>query len=1273
MALIQARHRLGNMLVLLCLSIGLIACGPQPSFRNANSETHNDASRSGERAPDTNHAERRSLARRLIAELLEPGGDAGTARELAQRLENRPKPSATGDSYWVHFAQALDSNWHGRLTESPEHYMQALSRLRKDTHPQKELLAHFAAQQAIGLRHNSQDLWSRWSTWVEQAVRDPRGIGWRTRALLVHWQTTETRQGDPDAAKQTAVRELGCIRTLTIAGPFGPGNNSAIFLSHPPETTRPWPHAWPLDQTSGRIPQQLETEADGCLVTPKEAQPSGIYYARTTLHLHQSQKLILSAGNTIKIWVNGKVALSRDPRTWGSWIRKGVALELPKGDHVVVAKYTTANATLQVSTLLGLPLNVKSTKGSLAVASPQHGTKVHDASTLGRYVNSSGVLPPSDPLVRYAAARLSAAAGEPEAAALLIEPDLRDLAVATGPTLLTAAEFARNDPAFTGTTNEDRVRDLFARALKRDSFLWEAELDAISRKAKTQGIEAAVSDLREATDKFKGVPNLLSSLASAYGELGWQPEYAAAVKLRAKRFPEELDGQHAVAQVYLDEGSVEEYRRAIARIKTLDPDSDVMAEIAIQQQNYPLALIELRKLGKQRPTDKNLKRRIENLEERLSGSNDPQAKIDEAIERHPKNAALRTLLADSLYSSGNPGAHNKVIAEAVQAGANTQSLNHAADLLSGTEELAAYRLNGLAVIEEYEAENRPMPGTAARILDYLALWVRADGSSRMLEHEIIKIKSEEAISKFAEGRITGDRVLQMRVIKRDGRILEPEIVKGKPTVTFPHLEVGDYIETEQLMGQNSARNGSQYDGPTWFFRERDVSYARSEFVFISPKGRSLNIETTGNVPAPTLEADGALEVRRWRVNRSPAAPNEPNSAPLSEYLPSVHISWGYDLERHLLTLAHGVERTTPIDPRVVRIARKIAANKERSLQPRLLYRWVLQNVRPGKEADGRRAIFSKKGNQWRAFVALCDALGIRTSWAFARSRISPTPAGPASRAAQYRSPVLLVGDAPVALTFSGKYFPYGYVPSELRGQQAYVVSLSGSKRVQIPTQGFQDALRFEGRLSVERDGSARGVLTHAYEGRLAARVREALEGMGEQRLHGSLESQVLGRVLRGSKLLDYKLIGRDQLDAPVRIRMNAEVPQWVQSFRNQLRITPPFTPTLSEFATLPVRKTPILLQQAQTWHIYLTLKLPRGSRVDLPANKNLKFRSFQIEVKDRIKGDDLVLERMVHLPAGRIGVDVYNEFVRFTRAADGVLAQEISVQLAGTSDEPSAR
>ena len=256
---------------------------------------------------------------------------------------------------------------------------------------------------------------------------------------------------------------------------------------------------------------------------------------------------------------------------------------------------------------------------------------------------------------------------------------------------------------------------------------------------------------------------------------------------------------------------------------------------------------------------------------------------------------------------GDDGALRKALADALLVGAKTEDLRTAIDLLDGTTDLEPYRLDGRKAIREFEAwekTGKHMAGVSARVLDYSALWIHPDGSAQMLEHEILKIQSQEAINKEAEQKPLEGLALRLRVIKPDGRTLEPEPVSGKPTLTMPNLEVGDYVETEHVTAtEGDGDHGRRYRGPTWLFREEDKGYWRSEFVVISPRDKPLVVETRGSVPRPAVSEGATFVERRWRVDESPPMPNEPESVSPAEYLPSVHIGWGVTLRDTVLRLS----------------------------------------------------------------------------------------------------------------------------------------------------------------------------------------------------------------------------------------------------------------------------------------------------------------------------------------------------------------------------------
>lgn len=1197
----------------------------------------------------------------LLLELLHPGGtpqQAVSARALLDKSERR--------GAFEDLARGLDDELHGKLEGASAHYLASAAAARLSSHPSSELIAWFAIQRAIGSSSNTQSLWKRSKAWVEESLRDPKHLGWRARDLLVDWWS---RESWADAASDVTVRaaaKLGCLPGLRLAGPFGTGSGASALADYPAATSAPWPVVWPHDEHSDRLPRILESEQEGCFVTVDEATQSGVYFVEALFESDHEQRLILSVENALSVWVDGNLVQDRDFRRFGSWTKAGVGLTIPKGPHRVVAKVVQPRTAVRVLLADGRPASLtlpKSQNLAAKLGAPELSRVSFEANPSfkpDQYHGGKGAV------MRYIAAALAHADGEDGAASLLVEPLVKDTKTATGPALSLAAEFVAGDPIYNSSQTEDLIRELNQLALARDPNLWSADLERVKKLAKSKGLVDAVLELRKLTQRYPEVPALSGALANAYGELGWTPEYREAVMQSAERFPESIDGLYSAAQLFEAEGQQQKAGELFDRVRQLDPNTEVFVGRALERKDYALALTELERLHKRRPKNKELLDQIATVKRLAGGPYDVWRLLEDAVARDPKNGAARLSLADAKYASGERGALHAALVESIVKGANAGPLRRALDLVEGLTKLEPYRLDGKEVIREYEAAGKHMPGTAARVLDYMAVWVSADGSSRSLEHQVIRLQSEEAIRRFAEQEIRGDLVLQMRVIKQDGRVLEPEAVSGKPTVTFPHLEIGDYVETEQVFG-GEGQGASIYEGPHWFFREKDVAYARSELLMITPAEKKLDIATTGAVPAPVVTDSGYFQVRRWRVDQSPAAPDEPHSVPPVEYLPSVRVTWGVNLGRHLRDLTERVTETTPIDPRIVRIGERIAAGIpaiDESARAQALYRWVLSNVEEGEESDGRRVIVGKRGNRWRGFVTLCRSLGIPVRWALAKNRLAPKTSDPAAEVRQFTTTALRVGERkPVWLTINDKHTPFGYLPSEIRGMPAYLLHGAEPQQFTLPDAGTPDQVRFDAQVSLAADGSADLTLSQAYYGRLGAALRKGLGELGEAQARDVIESKILASSLRGARLLRHELTALDNSDVPLVVRMDARMTHFALAQDGLLRLAPPFVPRLSQFATLPARQTSILLESERRWEVDLRIELPEGARVKLAPAANLRFLDHSVEVNDSLVGKVLSLKRIVHVRAGRIAPDQYAEFVRFTRDADSALSAEVQIQV----------
>ncbi|MES1185101.1 MAG: hypothetical protein ABUL60_14910 [Myxococcales bacterium] len=1197
----------------------------------------------------------------FLGELLSPDGSPEKAKKARQALDQ-----AKAGDLLAELGRGLDDFSHGHLRRAPESMMRAVKAARDSDDPRAELLGWYATRQAVGFRSNDPKLWQRWKPFVQDALARPGQLGFRARAELADWALSEAyAEGEKDLAG-LSVKLHGCVKDVRLAGPFGRNAAPDLLRPFPAEAPGAWPARFPTEPGQGEPPRQLATTRTGCDIEAKEPMPGGVYYAETFVTLNQPTEMLVWAGRALRIWVDDAQVLAHDVRDWGTWTNVAAGVALDKGRHRVLVEITDPSVEIRLLARDGRPLEAPTdTDGSkpYALARPD----ALAVNSVARFVSKDGVRDPKDDLLRFVIANLAGEDGGADVASVMMEPLVTDPARATGIALANAARFTDSDPIYENSQRRDLVRQLNERAAKRDPGLWSPRLSLGLWEAEKSGMPEGARVLKDLTGKFPEVPAILASLTRLYNELGWYAAYSASARELATRFADDADALEVAIPVLETAGDAAMADKLAERARQLNPDTEIVLSRALARHDYAEALKELKRIGARHPERKDIAERVYDVMVRSGNEQESWNKLEAAIKQNPKNTSARLALADAGLASGKRDALVQALVAAVEGGAETEIIEEALDLVEGATELEPYRLNAQQIIADYEKSGVQLPGTAARVLDYSAVWVHSDGSSRMLEHEIIQVQSAEAITQQAEQELRRGLWLHLRVIKKSGQIYEPEIVDGKPTATLPHLEVGDYVETERIeSNQGDGERGMRYFGPRWFFREENIAYARSEFLVVSPKDRPLQIESKNNVPPPEVKETGSLIVRRWRVDRSPAAPVEPFGAPISEFLPSVQIGWGADLASALRAMSDGLTDLTPKDPRIVRIARRIVTPSTKSDErAKKLYRWVIGNVQEGEEDDGRRAIVGKNGNLWRAYITLCRALDIPVDYAAAQNRLALPPSGPFSEQALFTQPLIRVGGkGGTWLTLGSKYAPFGYVPAEARGMPAYLLSSGTPELTRTPTEGTIDDMAYTGDVKLLATGAADVTLTLSFTGKYATGLRNALSQMPEDQLRDVLESRLLGRELRGIQLSQYKVEHFDDLDSPLLIHVQGHVQGFAERSSGALVVSPPFGVRLSQLAVLPTRQTPLLLVDATHQRIKLKLDLPAGAKLEqLAQPRTVKDGERLVTVRDAQQGNSLVLDREIELPAGRVQPGAYGQFQEFARQADEALFHSVRVRL----------
>lgn len=1257
----RARRRVTALSMLVAPTL-LLDCGGSAKKAETPVETL--------RRKASNSTDPELVERWLSAELLEPKGLAAEVKRARAQLERLGGArTARGE-----LALALDDHFHGRLRVAPDRYLRAAQKARTESeNSDAETLAWTAVHYALDLKRNDPDLWKKWSGWVGQALAEPMHLGWRARGELADWSINENRRdGDPagkESSLEQATREFGCVKEVRLAGPFGHGASRDIFRSFPAEQPGPWPQRWPAEAGIEIPPSQLETERNGCLISNKEPVNDGVFYAETYLDLPTARDLIIAIQGARALFIDDYPVLERDTRIFGVWPKFGVRVRLEPGRHRILGRLTDASTSIRILDVSGRPAGVTTNVEAAAPYAIQKPALGPDPNVVVRFVDQGKVKQPNEALLRVAAATLAEEEGQGDVASVLLEPLIQDANQAAGTTLLLAARFAERDPLFEESQVRDIIRALHEKAEEHDPELWEPALALALFKAEQAGAKEAITEVEKLVEQHPQVPGAIGSLVRLYRQLGWDPEYQSAVQRMLENFPRDPDALSAAVELYDARGKWDDAEQLVARIRELDGDNEIGLRRALAREDWKTALSELARLKARRPDRKDIVERISDVMERSGNVEKAFQQLADVLRKRPKDAGVRRSIADYELSRGRSDALRRAIVESVQAGADTDALEEALDLVESMTDLEPFRMKAEPLIEAFKKSGRELPGTAARVLDYAAFWIRADASSRMLEHEIVHIQSAEAIREFAEYRPPNGHILHLRVIKPDGRTFEPEIVPSKPTVTFPHLEIGDYLETEVIVSfDGDGQHGRSYVGHPWFFREEKLSYDRSELVIISPANRPLEIESRANAPAPQVEKRDGLVIHRWRVDASPAAASEPYRPSAREVMPNVRVGWGADYALRLREFLDVTAISTPVDPRLQKIAQRIVegAPNRPIERARKLYHFVIENVEEGDEIDGRRIITGRRGNRWRGFVELCRSLDIPYAFGVAKNMLQPPPAGSLDRMNEYSELVLRIGHAPEAvdLTIGEKFTPFGYLPAEIRGAEMYLLDQDPPQLGHLSDGATIDTFTTKLRGRLATDGSATLDVEQVFTGKVATVLRNIVASAPETQLRSFIEGKLIAPALQGARLIQFELGPREKSDEPLVLKTRVEVTRFAEKTGGSLVLSPPFTPRLQALGALAQRETPMILEDSSDQTLHAEIELPPGAKLrNPPGERQLTSADRQVKIHDRIEGNKLVLHRYTRIPAGRVSLEEYSKFASFARDAGAALAADIRIDL----------
>jgi tetratricopeptide (TPR) repeat protein len=1110
-----------------------------------------------------------------------------------------------------------------------------------------------------------------------------------------------------EGAERAAWAAAGAVQRYRVAGPFAALRLASLSVPGPLdgiEEARA-PQSGPAGSTAER---SLEFP-DGDLGLELEPADGDLYYAASDLTAAKGGDYLLwtEGASALEVRLDGAVMLARSP--WPREVPRSqtVPVRLAPGAHKLLVRWTRSEG----SRLRVLLARADGSPGDLTSEAPAQltGRRLVSNCALGSTCAAAPAWPDDRGLRGRAEALLERDPGDPLAALFLAraaQPDDRSAARAAagqavilsgrGPVALTLrAAITLRDAEIPDRIGRARALADLRDALSQRPSLLRARLTAAAQQRDSDRIDDAVQDLAAAEQTARDSagaaaplpPRLLmarSRLLDAQGNLA---AARAAAQAAAEQDPGRLrcDAGAALYDFSRREGGLAEQLR-LARALIGCPEQRQSLAALLRERGDLAGAEELSaKLARLRPA---LPQRLEQLAELQAA----RGAVPRAIETLRAAAALTPRSPEPLRRlaawydlQGDVAAAGAVREQALLRAPGDLALRRQISVLRGERLLAWSDRDAREVLKTSgelglpDGAERP---SAVRLLDHGAVEFFPGGGAVERVHTLARVLDKKAIGKFGEVQIPdGAEILDLRVLKPDGRALEPESIPEKEGHSLPGLEPGDAVEIDYLHG--FAPRGPDLPGLTlggFFFHDDETPMTESTYEVRAAPGIPLEIDPHQVEVAPVQKSAQGSRFFHSVKAVIPEQP-EPNQPSDNEVAPWVQAGWGGGQKELLASMADWAQLRARPGAATDKLARD-AGGRTVAEKIEKITAAIAQAVRgrsSGNDfsAPAPHVLAQGRGNRLLLLKAALASAGVRSHLALVRTFGNAPQPMRFPRSDVFTYAVLRVdpnqGDTPGApavwIDTTWRLGPVGLLPMFARGQPAWLLPEPGEEPALVETprldmkDGSTDGRKLTLDLALDDRGMASGTGRDEQRGFEAAALREALERLdGEQRRQGV--EGMLGRGLRSITLDKLSVEGEAQQGgaAALLYTLKARVGR---REGEALRIPASLLPSrlARRWVQKAERTRPLLLDAAERSAAKVTFALPAGYLpAALPTAQLLQtqFGSFRWEAK--LEAGKLVVEEELVLPPQRISPRDYRQFAAFARAVDEAQEQELALE-----------
>jgi len=1188
------------------------------------------------------------------------GFGAYLARSQADEAERLFRKGLTeGDDPWLYYGLAELSR------RSLDTRARAESALKVCQLAPQHPLCAVAARIVLGSVGDSRALDQTIATGALQALA--AGAKGDAAYLLRLAAASARRNAGDDAGATALLADAGIFNRALLLGPWS--------VHHYLDWDRPFPPEQGTltgEGPLGPIVARPSEMPDGNLGLWSEPTTADIYYWVADLEVASagSYQLRTVSGAAVKVFVDGVAVVDR--RDFEAYLPGELTVQLPlsAGRHRLAAKVARGEGrgelTLALSRADGAPSGVRFNlpQGPATIAAAL-ATEPLDAAWPSPQALAQALEPEGGPLLAGFVAARDALGRDPAGAKALLAGLLKDQSSA--PLWVAQAEATLADSSLPQRIAHGRARRDFEQALTLDPN----EASALQR----------LTIFARGEDRYDEAAALLERARKAASPRSWRV-LLTEMKLAQARGVDALASKAAHTALALEPGLCD----AAVLLYDLARRNDSVAgadEALAQLDGCPAYLRQLAghhkmrgelersaavwtRLRDQAPLDPGPHEKLAELalaRGKPADAADLYARLSAAW---PYAVGPRKRRADALERAGDLKGARAVREEVLRLDGSELQLRRAMAFEDGTEVLAPLRQDGLEHLGRYREASPTEHAASAYVLDASAVEVHPDGSFTERTHVLAKVVDQRGVSSLAEVNLpSGAELLQVRTLKKDGTVLEPESLAGKDAISLPRDEVGHFVEYENQPSTTS--RGPSLPGftaPKFYFQIAEGQLFRSVYEVRAPKGAGLTVDAH-NMEGVTPTTEGDWERVLVERQQVPTYVHEPGGPSLDEVMPFVEVGTGAGNTEMIAGFSDYLLDRARARAEVEAFARQAAGTLSGRAAVEAVYAAVMREIKGAEAALTNRASFTLAQGRGSRLVLLrgaLAALGIPTRMVLVRP-FHADPAAyrfPSSRT--YSHPLLLVkvDGQELLLDPSLRFAPFGEVAPSAQGQEAWVLPEPGEKPrvIQTPGNGEADGRAVSLRLALAPDGTLTGSGEEVFRGFDGAQLKASLERLNGDRRRQAIEAAI-ARTFENASLEDYTVDEPEAPGAPVTIRYRFRAPGYARSEGDRL-VVPHGVYPLSlarQFLALFERRTPLLVSSERI-DLTLELALPPGLKLATREPVQLESPFGRFERRFEVKPGLVTLHEQVLLSRSRVAPADYRAFGEFVTAVDRVQSSE---------------